>query len=99
MSTLSRFSLHLSYGARLRARRDWLVALSIAGVMLLVSAFWNYWTFSRVESGETLGQAATATPSGFDKSSLDLIRQVITSRAGEEARYLSGEYRFIDPSR
>jgi hypothetical protein len=78
--------------------RDWLTLLTFAGLILAALIGWNVWIFERVASGGALGEPEeTAIPS-FSRSSLDTIHTIFTTREGEEAKYVSGTYRYADPS-
>ena len=85
-----------TYGERLRPQRDWLVLLSITGVLLAISVAWNLWLFARVTNGEQIGDQQAQTQ--VHGAKLDAMNALFERRAQEEGRYLN-EYRFVDPSR
>lgn len=92
------FLKYLRFGKRLDPARDWLTLLSLAGIILAGSIVWNAWAFDTVANGGVIGTSATITPPVFSTSSLDAIHAVFEHRASEEAKYVSGAYRYADPS-
>lgn len=78
--------------------RDWLALLLCSGIALMGIIVWNAWVFDRVASGGVVGTRATSTPPIFNQSSLDTIHAIFDNRAIEEHKYVTGEYRYIDPS-
>lgn len=59
---------------------------------------WNVWAFDTIANGGVIGTTATSTPPVFNHSSLDAIRAVFQMRAVEETKYVTGVYRYADPS-
>lgn len=92
------FSKYLRFGKRLDPARDWLALLSLAGIILAGSIVWNAWAFDTVANGGVIGTVGAVTPPVFSTSSLDAIRAVFAHRASEEVKYVSGTYRYADPS-
>ncbi len=78
--------------------RDWLMLLAFSTVALAGIIVWNARAFDTVANGGVIGVSATGTPPVFSHSSLDTIHSIFTSRATEEAKYVTGTYRFVDPS-
>ncbi|MDP2594010.1 MAG: hypothetical protein Q8P36_01585 [bacterium] len=78
--------------------RDWLVLVTGSAIVLTGIIVWNAWAFDTVASGGTIGEAASTAPPPFNRSSLDAIQGVFDARAAEEAKYLTGIYRYSDPS-
>ena len=78
--------------------RDWLALLLCSGIALAGIIVWNAWMFDRVANGGVIGTRATSTPPIFNQSSLDTIHTIFDARAAEEQKYVTGEYRYIDPS-
>lgn len=78
--------------------RDWLVLFTCGLFAFVCIVVWNIYTFGVVAEGGVIGKVATSTPVTFDRSSIDKIRTVFEQRAGEEAKYAGGVYRFADPS-
>ncbi len=78
--------------------RDWIALLTLATIAIIGIVTWNAWVFDTVASGGTLGAAASSTPPSFTQASLDSVRTVFEARAAEEAKYVSGTYKFNDPS-
>ncbi len=79
--------------------RDWIMLLTVATIAFAGIVVWNVWAFDTVANGGTVGASATSTPAIFDESSLGAIRAIFADRAVEEAKYVSGEYQYADPSR
>jgi hypothetical protein len=100
MSTFRTFFSKLKYGRRLKPEQDWFVLLLAALALLGISLVWNLWLFDDVKNGAVLGSAsaplATLTAS---QRSLGNVQQAFVARAAEEAKYETGAYTFIDPSR
>lgn len=86
------------YGGRLQPLRDWILILSVAAVLLLGSMAWNAWLFIEVANGEILGAASAPTPSVFDHTSVEDVQTLFAKRSDEYQKYLTGAYRFVDPS-
>ncbi|HUY62581.1 MAG TPA: hypothetical protein VMV50_02220 [Candidatus Paceibacterota bacterium] len=93
-SVLQRFS----YGKRINAVRDWLVLLTLAGIVLAGIVLWNVWAFNAVASGRTIGAAPAGAPAVFNASTLTTIKSVFAARAAEDDKYTTGAYTFADPS-
>lgn len=84
-----------SYGEQLRPLRDWLVLLSVAALLLILSVGWNLWLFAKVTSGETIGsQSGKTAVEGLPDGA---VERMFEGRAEERARY-QNTYRFVDPS-
>jgi len=94
------FVKHLSYGKRVAPRRDWFILLSVVLLLLAASGLYNFWVYTQVKSGSSInGVVASAPGSGFDASALAKVKDIFTLRAAEQAKYTSGAYSFIDPSK
>ncbi|MHB8660988.1 MAG: hypothetical protein ACYC75_03620 [Minisyncoccota bacterium] len=78
--------------------RDWLMLLTISTIVLAGIIVWNAWAFNTVASGGVIGAPATAPSPVFSQSSLDAIQTIFASRAVEEQKYMTGAYRYADPS-
>lgn len=78
--------------------RDWFTLLTCSVVVLVGIIVWNAWAFDTIASGGTIGRVATTTPAVFSRSSLDTIHTIFANRAAEEAKYVTGVYRYADPS-
>jgi len=87
----------LGYGSRIRPMRDWLVLISLVGLVFVASIAWNAWFFLRVTSEESLSVAPSADTVPL-LGSLPAAREILSERAAEEGRYRSF-YEFVDPSR
>ena len=92
------FLKRLRGGIRRDPVRDWLLLLTFSTIALTCTVVWNTLTFNAVTKGDAIGTAATGTPPIFNKSSLDAIHAIFTSRAAEESNYINGTYHFADPS-
>ena len=89
---------HLRSGVRLDPERDWLVLVMGSLVALSGIVVWNTWAFDTMANAGVMDIAATSTPPVLRKASLDAVRTVCVARAAEESKYVSGEYRYVDPS-
>lgn len=78
--------------------RDWLFLLIGSTLVLSGIIVWNAWAFDTVASGGTIGSSATSTAPIFDQASLETIHVIFAERAAEEEKYMSGVYRYADPS-
>lgn len=88
----------LRYGVAIDPMRDWFVALIIFIIALIGTIVWSIQSFSTVAGGGTIGIVTKEVQPIFNKSSLDDIHAVFTSRADEESKYVSGIYNYTDPS-
>jgi hypothetical protein len=78
--------------------RDWLVLLILAIFAFISIVVWNVWAFETVAQGKAIGtNTATSSPS-VNRSSIDSIHTIFEKRATEEAKYMTGVYRYADPS-
>ena len=78
--------------------RDWLVLLTFSIGALVCIIVWNVWAFDTVAQGGSISAAATSTLPAFNRSSIDTINTVFQTRATEDAKYVTGVYRYTDPS-
>lgn len=78
--------------------RDWLVLIISSLIVLSGIIVWNVWAFETVVSGGTIGGAKPQNTSVFNPASLDEVHAVFDQRAKEEAKYVTGVYRYADPS-
>lgn len=88
----------LSYGDRLMPLRDWMIILVVAAVFLLGSIVWNIWLFLAVANGEILGTTPSVKSAGFNHASVEDVQTIFVKRVAEDAKYMDGTYRFVDPS-
>ena len=96
--TVKPFFRRLHAGARQDPVRDWLALLALSIVAFVGIVVWNVWAFDTVAQGGVIGEAATSTPAVFNRSSIDSIHAVFEKRAAEEAKYVTGVYRYANPS-
>ncbi len=85
-------------GTRQDPVRDWLGLLTFSMLVFVSIVVWNVWAFDTVAQGGVIGPAANSTPSIFNSTSIEAIRTVFATRAVEEAKYVTGVYRYADPS-
>lgn len=85
-------------GASVDPARDWLTVLTFSTIVLLGIIVWNIWAFDTVANGGVIGTAVPNTTLVFNRSSLDTIHTIFENRAAEESKYVTGTYRFADPS-
>lgn len=78
--------------------RDWLMLLTASAIMLAGIIVWNVWAFDTVASGHVISSGAPQTAPIFDPATLDTIHTIFTNRAAEEMKYVTGTYRYADPS-
>jgi hypothetical protein len=97
-NAFSSYFRRLRSGVRGDPVRDWLLLLTLAFIAFVCIVVWNVWAFDTVAQGGSIGTAATSTPPAFNSSSIDTINSVFQSRANEEAKYVTGVYRYSDPS-
>lgn len=95
LKDLTKGTKAFSYGDRLRPQRDWLALLGLTILLIAGSVVWNLWLFSKVTSGEQIGDAAVSESQKTTQIEQAMVQ--FDERAQEEARYLN-EYRFVDPS-
>jgi hypothetical protein len=88
----------LRSGVAMDPVRDWLVLLTLGGLVLASIIVWNVWAFDTVARGGAIGGPPPKATPIFDSASLETIRSIFETRAQEEAKYLTGAYRFADPS-
>jgi hypothetical protein len=96
--SLNAFFKRFQSGVRGDPVRDWLVLLTLSLFAFIAIVVWNAWTFGTVARGGTIGTVVTSTPAVFDRASINTIRTVFEMRAAEEAKYVTGVYRYADPS-
>jgi len=92
------FFNRLYLGVRKDPSRDWMALLTLATLAFVCVVVWNVWAFDTVANGGTIGAKATSTPQTFNRSTIDAIHGVFEKRSAEEAKYVTGVYRFTDPS-
>lgn len=97
-NTLSAFFKRFQSGVRGDPVRDWLVLLTLAIFAFIAIVVWNVWAFDTVAQGGAIGAPAVTPHPVFDRASVDTINKVFEKRAAEEAKYVTGVYRYADPS-
>lgn len=97
-STRTLFNRLRSAQAPMDPVRDWLILLTLSILAFISLIVWNIWAFDTVSRGGVIGTNATSTIPSFDGSSMNAIQAVFSKRADEEARYVTGVYRYADPS-
>jgi len=78
--------------------RTWLLLFALALIMFAGIVGWNVWAFNTVVNGGTIGALTIDAPEAPSQTLLEDIQKVLTHRAGEREKYVSGDYRFSDPS-
>lgn len=97
--SFTRFIERFSAAARrINPARDWLTLLTLAGITFAGILAWNLWAFNTVANGGTIGSGTAPSTPVFSPASLDAINQTFAKRSAEEQKYLTGVYRFTDPS-
>lgn len=97
-NTIRSFFSRLRFSAHIDPVRDWLILLTLSILAFASIVVWNVWAFDTVSRGGVIGTTATSTPPVFNESSLEAIRDIFSERAAEEAKYVTGVYRYADPS-
>lgn len=101
MNPLSIFTTFISrfrYGKQLDPARDWIALLTLSALLFAVILVWNAWAFDMVVNGGVIGNAPVKVAPVFNSESLSEIRSLFDMRAEEEVKYVTGGYRFADPS-
>ncbi len=98
LHALQSFLERLRTGAHQDPVRDWLAMIVLSTTILAAIIVWNAWIFDTISNGSALGPAATTSPAVFNSSSLEVIHTTFADRAAEEAKYVTGVYRYTDPS-
>ncbi|HVB20264.1 MAG TPA: hypothetical protein VNF51_03245 [Candidatus Paceibacterota bacterium] len=78
--------------------RDWLVLLTLSSIALAGIIVWNVWMFDTIANGGVIGVPASSAPPLFNSASLDAIHTIFVNRAAEQTKYVTGFYRYVDPS-
>jgi hypothetical protein len=78
--------------------RDWLILLTLSILAFISIVVWNVWAFDTVARGGVIGTSVPVSEPVFSSSSLDAIHSVFSKRATEEDKYVTGVYRYVDPS-
>ena len=90
-------------GAKERLRpdpvRDWLVLVGLSVIALAGIIVWNINAFDTVAMGGIIGGQTASPPPLVNQETIDSIRSIFDIRSAEEAKYQTGTYDFIDPSR
>ena len=96
--SIGRFFKRIRAGAFQDPVRDWLLLLTLSTIVLAGIIVWNVWAFDTVANGGVIGAPAASAPPLFSSTSLDTIHTVFVNRAAEQAKYVTGVYRYADPS-
>ncbi len=97
-NTVHAFFSRLRSAAHIDPVRDWLILLTLSILAFVSIVVWNVWAFDTVARGGVIGTTVISTELVFNSSSLDAIHSVFSKRATEEAKYVTGIYRYADPS-
>ena len=98
MATFTLFFKRIKSFSPLDPERDWIMLLIASMIVFVGVIVWNVWAFDTVVNGGTIGSSVASSSPTFNQPSLDAIHSVFESRATEEAKYTSNEYRYSDPS-
>lgn len=98
MSSIYSFLKRFRRSTHLDPARDWFVLMTISTIALAGIIVWNAWAFDTVANGGIIGGSVTRVPQVFTSTSLDAIHTIFTSRSQEQAKYVTGTYRYADPS-
>ena len=97
-NTLNSFLKRFRSGAHQDPARDWMLLLICSVIALAGIVVWNVWAFDTIAGGGTIGSRVVTEPPIFSRSSLDTVRSIFEKRSVEEEKYISGIYRYADPS-
>lgn len=97
-NTLSSFLKRFRAGAHQDPARDWMILLIFSVITLAGIIVWNVWAFDTIAGGGTIGSRVVTEPPIFSRSSLDSVHSIFEKRSAEEEKYVSGVYRYADPS-
>lgn len=97
-TTLGSFFGRLRSGMRFDPVRDWLVLLILSLFAFISIVVWNVWAFDTVARGGVIGSPVPKSAPVFNRSSIDAIHTIFEKRAAEEVKYVTGVYRYADPS-
>lgn len=97
-NSISSFFKRLHTGTHQDPVRDWLILIICSLIALAGIIVWNAWAFDTVASGGVIGTPVSGAPPVFSRTSLDTIHTIFASRADEQAKYVTGTYRYADPS-
>jgi len=87
------------YGNKLRPSRDWLVLVAVASLALVGIVIWTMFIFLSVVEGPSTTVSVKRRGVVVNNIALQKVRQIFDTRAVEQAKYESGEYTFVDPSK
>ncbi|MFZ1074975.1 MAG: hypothetical protein WAN50_01215 [Minisyncoccia bacterium] len=97
-NSIATFFKRLRGGTQQDPARDWLILIGVSLVVFAGVIVWNVWAFTIVSQGGTIGSSPVPASSAFNRSSLESIQGVFSARATEEQKYVTGVYRYVDPS-
>lgn len=98
MNSRNFFSQWFRSFSRPDPKRDWHTALLISAMLLAGIIVGGVWAFDTVARGGIIGAPLPPASSVMNQASLEAIHAIFADRAAEEAKYVSGVYRFSDPS-
>lgn len=98
LNSIRAFFSRVRSSAHIDPVRDWLIMLTFSVLTFVGIVVWNVWAFDTVARGGVIGTSATGAPPIFDSSSIEAIHEVFEKRATEETKYVTGVYRYADPS-
>ena len=94
---LARIKKALSYGDRLHPERDWLMLISIAGILFVASIGWNVLLFFQFQNGKNVTAQTAPQVQKSLGDSISQVQDLFQSHAAEEVNYQQ-TYHFVDPS-
>jgi len=89
----------LTYGAQLKPARDWLIVVSIALAILILSIIWNIVNFRGTIANDKVSVITHVSAPAINQSAIQNVQQLFSVRASEQTKYESGSYSFTDPSK
>lgn len=92
------FLKRLRTGAHQDPVRDWLALLTVSAIVLAGIIVWNLWAFDTIAGGGTIGSPSDEVTTTLSGPSLDAVHTIFVNRATEHMKYVTGTYRYADPS-
>lgn len=98
MSMIQSIFKKFRFNPRTDPARDWLFLVGIMILLFIGLIVWNAWAFDTVASGKNIGGVVPQSVPIFDETTLETVHTIFETRATEEAKYVTGVYRYTDPS-
>jgi len=87
----------------IHAERDWMIVLSVAAVLFLISATLNAISFARVYDGEPISKNVNTNPPVRETQELserlEKVEEIFDAREQAQQDFINTSYPFVDPAR